>query len=220
MLFFGSGDREHPKNTNVHDRMYALKDKDLPTNTTVRTESDLYDATSDDLQTTTSSSTITSILTTLASDTNYGWFITLETSGEKALASPTVFNKVAYFTTYAPGASTDVCKGDAGNAFEYALNYKTGEAVLNFDTSNDGSSTTNTRAQSHINGVDGGTGNGGFVLLKSDRRKGIGSGIPSGDIIVINPNGQLKSYTGVGGSIAADNPVPGGAIVPLYWRQK
>ena len=42
----------------------------------------------------------------------------------------------------------------------------------------------------------------------------------TGEQAKLNPDGKLKSLTGVGGSIAGDNPLPGGAIVPLYWRQK
>ncbi len=213
MLFFGTGDREHPLNRGNVDRLYALKDKDQ---SSVMTESNMLDVTTDQLQTTTVTSgpgSIADILDTLNASANYGWYIKLnENSGEKVLAPPTVFNKVAYFTTYAPSTAAvpDPCNPDLGTARIYAVDYKTGEAVLNYDTSNDTYSTTNKRALSTP----------GQVLVRSDRLKTIGSGIPSGIVLIINPNGGLKALIGVGGVIPGENPKRGGSIIPLYWRQK
>jgi type IV pilus assembly protein PilY1 len=214
MIYFGTGDREHPLNPDVVDRMYALKDPG--TITSPKTETDLLDVTSDALQTTTIASGVGSVadlLAKLSASTNFGWYIKLDqNSGEKVLAPPTVFNKVAYFTTYAPGASsTDPCvAGNLGTSRLYALNYQTGEAVLNYDKSNDSGSAPNKRASYA----------GGGILARSDRVKTTGSGIPSGVVVLITPGGQTKLLTGVGGAIAGDNPPPGGSIVPLYWRQR
>jgi type IV pilus assembly protein PilY1 len=99
---------------------------------------------------------------------------------------------VAYFTTYQPSsvAVPDPCEPDLGTARLYAVDYKTGEAVLNYDTSNDSISTTNKRAISTP----------GQVLVRSDRLKTLGSGIPSGIVLIINPNGGLKALIGVGGA--------------------
>jgi len=47
MLFFGTGDRENPKDTTVINRLYAVKDKNPPA---TLEESDLVDVTSDLLQ--------------------------------------------------------------------------------------------------------------------------------------------------------------------------
>ncbi|MRR53546.1 MAG: hypothetical protein EG822_03405 [Deltaproteobacteria bacterium] len=214
MIYFGTGDREHPLNTHVVDRMYALKDPN--TISTTKTESDLLDVTSDALQTTTIASGIGSVadlLSQLTASTNFGWYIKLDqNSGEKVLAPPTVFNKVVYFTTYAPGASsTDPCvAGNLGTSRLYALNYQTGEAVLNYDKANDSGTLPNKRAIYA----------GGGILARSDRVKTTGSGIPSGVVVLITPGGQTKLLTGVGGAIAGETPPPGGSIVPLYWRQK
>ena len=57
--------------------------------------------------------------------------------GEKVLASPSVFNGTAFFSTYTPNATTSVdpCNpGNLGTSRLYAVNYRTGEAVLNFYT--------------------------------------------------------------------------------------
>jgi len=194
--------------------MYALKDPGTITST--KTESDLLDVTSDALQTTTIASgtgSVADLLSQLTASTKFGWYIKLDqNSGEKVLAPPTVFNKVAYFTTYAPGASsTDPCvAGNLGTSRLYALNYQTGEAVLNYDKTNDTGSAPNKRASYA----------GGGILSRSDRVKTTGSGIPSGVVVLITPGGQTKLLTGVGGAIAGETPPPGGSIVPLYWRQK
>jgi type IV pilus assembly protein PilY1 len=210
MIIFGTGDREHPLNTNVVDRIYVLKDPG--TITTTKTESNLVDLTSDLLQTTTSAG-IASIITQLNASTNFGWYIKLdENAGEKVLSAPMVFNKVIYATTYSPEASsTDICvAGNLGTSRLYALNYKTGEAVLNYNTGNDTDPLLNDRAKC----------SGGGILARSDRVKTTGSGIPSGVVVLVTPGGQTNLLTGVGGAIAGEHPLPGGSIIPLYWRQK
>ncbi|TWJ32438.1 pilus assembly protein [Geobacter argillaceus] len=208
MLYFGSGDREHPLNTAVVDRIYAVIDRDQ---TTTATESDLMDVTDDQLQTTTKTSgtgSVTDLLSRLNATTNYGWYIKLDqNSGEKVLSAPLVFNKVAYFTTNTPGSSAIIqaCQPNLGTARMYALSYKTGEAVMNYDTSNDSTTTTNQRAKS-----------GGNVLQRSDRVKTTGSGIPPGVTAIITPGGGVSLWTGM----QKQDTVKGGSIIPLYWRQK
>ncbi|AJE02896.1 pilus assembly protein [Geobacter pickeringii] len=211
MLFFGTGDREHPLNRGVVDRIYSIKDQGQ---TSAKTESDLVDVTTDLLQSATATSaSISGILSSLSASTNYGWYIKLnQNPGEKVLAPPVVFNKAAYFTTYAPnvGVVSDPCNpGNLGTARIYALNYQTGEAVLNYDTSNDGT-TTNARAN----------GGSGQVLMRSDRVKTLGTGIPSGIVILITSSGEQRALIGVGGVIANETPKKGGSVVPLYWRRK
>jgi type IV pilus assembly protein PilY1 len=215
MIFFGTGDREHPLNTNVTDRIYAVKDPTTTPISTALTEYNLLDVTTDQLQTlpaSTNQADINNLLNTLLSPTAGGWFIQLPNTGEKVLAAPTVFNKVAYFTTFAPGiTNTDVCgSGNLGTSRLYALNYQTGEAVLNFNTGDDIGTAPNSRAVY----------SGGGLLNATDRSTNTGSGIPSGLVILITPGGQTKAYTGIGGAISSNNPPPGGSMVPLYWRQK
>lgn len=210
-LYFGTGDREHPLNWAVTDRFYALKDSGQ---TSAVTESNMMDVTSDLLQTTSDSNTITNTLNTLNSSSNYGWYIQLNQNyGEKVLAAPTVFNKVAYFTTYAPNTDTtnaDPCAGNLGTARLYAVNYLTGEAVLNYNTSNDNIKPPSSRANYYGVGT----------LDRTDRVMTIGSGIPSGMVLIINPGGETKALIGVGGVIPGETPKKGGSIIPLYWRQK
>jgi type IV pilus assembly protein PilY1 len=128
MLFFGTGDREHPQNGTVSNRIYAVKDKNLGS---PLVETNLYDVTDDELQwSTTTATRKDEILTAL--DQAYGWYIILGT-GEKSLATPVVFYGIAYFTTFSPEEGTDPCQAQFGTARMYALDYKTAMAVFDFD---------------------------------------------------------------------------------------
>jgi len=247
MLFFGTGDREHPTNTAVIDRMYAVKD---PTTVTYGssapslplTEKNLMNVTSDLLQSPTWTATQVNTylnqlngVTAITSDNDpysagnyaYGWYIQLNSSansGEKVLAPPVVFNGDATFNTYTPiaaSSSTNSCTANLGTATQYDLNYLTGEAIMDKNTANDTglSGTTNVRALYNDYGTYNGNGGAG-VLNASDRSQVIGSGIPSGSVIIVNPGGQTEALTGGGGSIITGARNPGGGILPLYWRQK
>ncbi len=90
------------------------------------------------------------------------------------------------------------------------MNYLTGEAVANYDTTNDGgySSESNTRA---LTGDD-------EVIKKSDRVKTMGSSIPSGIVIIISENGP-SSLVGVGGALNKEELKPGGGTTRVFWRQ-
>lgn len=212
MILIGSGDREHPLNTSVVDRAYAVRDKGQ---LTTKTEADLLDVTTDQLQAATGTqadidTAVNSALATLASSSNYGWYMRLEPYiGEKILAPPALLNKVAYFTSFTPGTSivVDPCKpNNLGTSRLYVLNYATAEAVTNYDTTNDATVTLNKRAKSSPTG---------YTLLRSDRVKTIGSGIASGVVIV-----RDKAFIGAGGSILTENIKKGGRIINLYWGQK
>ena len=238
MLFFGTGDREHPTNTAVIDRIYAVKD---PVDVTFggtpvtlpMTESNLMDVTADTLQ---AAGTTTDTVKTLLGQLNggtamsgstyaYGWYIKLNASansGEKVLAAPVVFNSDATFNTYTPiavGGSTNSCTANLGTATQYDMNYTTGEAVMNKVTSNDGTSTTNVRALFNNGGIYYGSGSTG-VLQASDRAQTLGSGIPSGSVVYITPGGQSELLTGGSASLITGAQKSGGAVMRLYWRQK
>ena len=229
MLFFGTGDREHPVRTDTNDttnpiqtdRMYAVKDK---AQTYTITESYLTDVTTDELQALpgTSQSQIDCVLSRLGwqkvitgCDEQDGWYIKLDAFGanseEKVLASATVFNQGAYYTTFAPdtSGSTNVCiSGNLGTARVYGVHWRTGEAIINFDTTNDSTSTTNARAKDTS----------GRILLRSDRAETIGSGIPSQLTIIVDPKGAF-GLVGVGGSIKVPDIKDEGANKVIYWRE-
>lgn len=211
VLYFGTGNRENPRGTSVVDRLYAIKD--AGNITTPLTESNLYNATENLLQvSSTSSSEITSILSSLS--TSKGWYIKLDQhSGEKVLAPATVFAKVAYFTTFSPDPSESLnpCLPNRGTARVYAVNYLTAEAVFNYNTSNDSGFSTETNKRA--------LGNDGEILKRSDRFDAIGSGIPSGVVVIINAEGE-GALIGVGGGLEIPEVRAGKTAIRLYWRDK
>lgn len=195
MIAIGSGDREHPLNRAVVDRMYMIKDKGQVSASGID-EGNLMDVTANELQGAgTTVARQEEILSSLNASTNYGWMVQLSSNpGEKVLASPLIINKVAYFTTYTPNilVAPDPCiPGNLGVSRLYALNYKTGEATLNFQANNDTSSVSNERALNKD----------GKVLLTADRVATLGSGIPSGLTIIIPESGDLAVVATSGGGV-------------------
>jgi len=152
---------------------------------------------------------------------NFGWQISLdETShdGEKVLAPALTFNKVAYYSTYAPGTlNLDPCiSGNLGISRLYAVDYLTGEAVLNFNNlANNGSANNDGEATTNNNRA---VNNSGDVLRKEDRSVDLGVGIPSGIVVLLPPTGKAKLLIGCGGGLCTEDPVLGGTVYPIYWR--
>jgi type IV pilus assembly protein PilY1 len=223
-LYFGTGDREHPLNLAVTDRMYEVIDKGQ---SSAVTEATLIDVTDDLLQTATDITTpaFKSLLQNLAdandpTKTNYyGWYIRLnQTPGEKVLSGATVYNKVAYFTTFAPSSATtslDPCTtGNLGSGSIYALDYSNGGAVINFDATNDPLYDT-VKNNPYATPPQTNTGGGHVVLLPKDRIMKLGDGIPSGIVVTGD-----KILIGCGGGLCTTSTTPGGQVFPVYWRQR
>jgi type IV pilus assembly protein PilY1 len=191
MLFFGTGDREDPKGTKDKDRIYAFKDKNA---STTKGESDLVDVTGFyELSADQQAAKLNEI------KSQYGWFIQLDKKdGEKCLATPVVYNKIAYFTSFSPSteAIDDPCFIGEGTASLYAVNYSTGEAAFNLDLTND---------------------TGGTVIKKSDRSSIIGSAIPSGVVITVI-GGQVTAYIGVGGGVNRPTLSSSRSMFPVHWK--
>jgi type IV pilus assembly protein PilY1 len=227
MVYFGTGDREHPQNYlnpgaggAVVDRFYAFRDNDLAS--TVRAESELVDVTENILQQDVDQSEIVPVLNELNDPSKFGWYIKLNAAsndGEKVLAPASVFNQVAFFTTYQPytvaqldSITTPCLPGNLGTSRLYAVNYLTGEAVYNFNGDND-TAASNKRAQ----GVDkdGNT----FTLRRSDREFSLGGGIPSGIVFIIGADGKVTTVTSADASFPALTLDGDGVIFPVYWVQ-
>lgn len=225
VLYFGTGDREHPLNFNVVDRIYSLIDRGqnystsdaLPaatnadnTRTDQVDERHLIDLTDNDLQEGTSTVAL-KVLDALAQPTNFGWYIRLENVGEKSLAAPVVFAGQTFFTTYSPLlVIDDPCTiGNLGSSRLYHLDYRTGEAVYNYV--NDTSQTAN--AENERSSKDG------QILLKADRVKDLGEGIPSGIVTLIDASGKvtmmISASNRVGTYAAPDTKL----ITPVYYMQ-
>ncbi len=194
MLFFGTGDREAPKSTNVVNRLYAVKDKNP---STVLTENDLVNVTDDLLQDPSATSTQkTDILNVLS--TKSGWYIKLDqNAGEKCLSNSVLFYGVIYYTTFTPdiGDPGDPCFLSEGKERLYALNYKTGEAAFNLD----------------------GLSIGGMDITEEDRSIIMGPSIPSGIIVTFFGN-EPVAYAGVGGGVYRTPIKNPKALIPIHWR--
>lgn len=195
LVIFGTGDREHPKEYAVYNRLYAVKDRNP---TTPLKEADLADVTLDLLQTGTSEQKQN---TYNELRTKSGWFIILsQNSGEKCLAPPLLFYRIAYYTTFTPqiGSSSDPCFLGEGTARLYAVGYLTGNAIFNFDLTNDVSETT---------------------LGAGDRSIVIGTAIPSGAIIAVVGGSSATGYIGIGGGIYKAPLKSSKVLVPITWKQ-
>jgi Tfp pilus tip-associated adhesin PilY1 len=116
-VFFGTGDRENPTDTNSRNNFYAVKDDgigDYP-----RGPVNLRNVTAFTDQT----------FTTPRGPLN-GWYIELARS-EKVLSKPAVFSNLLYFTTYSY-ATTDECNR-TGVASLYIVEYLSGGGALVLD---------------------------------------------------------------------------------------
>jgi type IV pilus assembly protein PilY1 len=200
-IYFGTGDREDPGNTTVENRIYAVKND--WTATGPMSEAALVDVTANLIQLGTEEQK-EQVRSQLA--TQKGWFIRLENSGEKVVASPRVYAGVVYFTTYTPGqgeASADPCEASTANgaARLYAVDFRTGAAVHNFST------TTETDPAGHV-----------VALGKSDRAKVIGTAIPSAPVIAILKGGAFL-FVGVEGGVSSMPVVAGQDMYRYFWNQ-
>jgi type IV pilus assembly protein PilY1 len=191
MLLFGTGDREHPKETTKVNRLYAIKDENP---SSVLTENNLSDVTEDLLQTGTATQK-----TLALNDLNSkeGWFIKLDQNpGEKCLSNAIIFAGVVYYTTFTPtvGKEDDICFVGEGTGRLYAVDYKTGNAVFNLD----------------------GLGTIG-ALTRSDRSEIIGTAIPSG-VIITFIGGSAVGYTAAGIGVSPIELRSPKTIIPINWR--
>jgi type IV pilus assembly protein PilY1 len=207
MIFFGTGNRADPTETDLVNRIYAIKNhwETLSTFNTL-TENDLYDATDDTIALGTDGPTGTKAAAQEALSTGNGWFIRLENTGEKVTSPVVVFNGVVYFTTYTPESGStgngtcDVVSGQ-GTARLYALNYKTGEAAFEWSDVAETDASGNTVSKG-----------------KLDRSKIIGTSIASAPVIAILQGGP-QIYIGVQGGVQQLNPSVTKNMETFFWRQ-
>jgi type IV pilus assembly protein PilY1 len=191
-LFFGTGDRAHPLNMAVSDRLYMVKDTGQ---TIPLRESDLYDVTAFPQGLTTDQ--------TIQLESKAGWYIRLPVDGEKVLAPALVFSGVAYYTTYAPSTDDAILRscteGNLGTARLWSVRWRDGSAAFYRDDLVDGSE------------------NGG---ANADIRSLIiGEGIPSGLVPTINEDGSSGGFIGCGAGLCLPPPTNNRLVYPLYWKQ-
>ncbi len=202
-VFFGTGDRERPGETQTINRFYAVKND--WTMTSPLSEADLVDVTDNLVQLGTAEEKVQ--VKALLQERK-GWFIRLENPGEKFVSSPRVYGGVVYFTTYTPSADTgidpeDPCAASTvrGVARLYAVNYRDGGAVHDF------SATPETDRSGNA-----------VALGKLDRSLAIGTAIPSAPVIAILAGGA-RLFIGVEGGIVSLPTVATQEMIRYYWNQ-
>jgi type IV pilus assembly protein PilY1 len=202
-IYFGTGDRENPDESTVVNRFYAVKNDWTAVSTL--TESDLLDVTSNLIQLGTAEEK-QQVKTDL--ETKKGWFIRLENTGEKVVASPRVYGGVVYFTTYTPSDGSGVDPSDPcaastvrGVGRLYALNFKNGAAVHEFSTQTETDHSGNT-----------------VSLGKKDRSLAVGTAIPSAPVIAIL-GGGARLFIGVEGGIVSLPTIATQDMYRYYWNQ-
>jgi type IV pilus assembly protein PilY1 len=229
-LWFGTGDRAHPLNHAVVDRLYKVVDNGQVTNTGIN-EKHLVDLTEDPLQSDQYNiADILSKLQNLATGPNneddyyHGWMIkmnydfengnTSTVVGEKMLAAPVMFNNEAYYTTYSPledPSLTDPCAvGNLGSSRLYHLSAHNGEAIFNYDLTNDDDTLED---GSRAEAADG------SVLKRSDRSRTLGQGIPSGIVTLIDASGRVTMMISSSNRVETYNAPDIKLISPVYWMQ-
>jgi type IV pilus assembly protein PilY1 len=157
LVFIGSGDRNDACSTSSSDRIYAIKD--VHTDVTF-TDADLTDITDPQI-------------TPPTFPADNGYYLSLG-AGEKILARGMVFNGIYYISSFFPGNSDPCMPGGASRL--YALGYKTGGAVIDFDG-------------------DG----------YEERWTEVGGGIPSKPVIIIPPQGDARLLISVGSTVPEVN---------------
>jgi type IV pilus assembly protein PilY1 len=119
----GSGYRGHPLYKGTADRFYSFRTPIITGNAphSVLTESDLYDATDNLIQS--GSTSEKAAAASAFTDTAGGWYIRLTNSGEKVLSDALTFSGQLFFNTYEPAASAaNSCKAVQGVGRAYAVN--------------------------------------------------------------------------------------------------
>jgi type IV pilus assembly protein PilY1 len=141
-IAIGSGWRGHPRNADIQDRFYAIRDYE-PFNPLTQTAFNNFDVIADgDL------ADITTNVNPLVPDGAPGWKLELRLpggfNGEKVLAESRTFNNVIFFPTYLPGgtAASDPC-APAGTNRAYAVSVNDGRPVI--DINRDNQTTTEDR---------------------------------------------------------------------------
>jgi len=163
-ILMGSGYRAHPLNGVIEDRFYAFKQLLGSSSTHVDvTESDLYDATSNDIQ---SGSTSQQAAAQTALNSAKGWFIKMENKGEKVLSRPLVVEGSVIFTTYEPKASLVGCTPVPGQSREYIVSVLDASATVEKDDV-DGLSTSDRSSLLELQGIVDDT-----VLVKTEDGQG------------------------------------------------
>ncbi|MBF0437720.1 MAG: hypothetical protein HQL93_01225 [Magnetococcales bacterium] len=152
-VLIGSGDREHPLDEKVENRMYMFKDTDTNVTSTDANilESNLYNATTNCIQDSTACVAEDSTSAQSSLNSAKGWYIQL-LPGEKLVSNAVSINKVTFFNTHQPAslASDTSCANNLGIARAYQVSYLNATALTDRDS--DSKTSSSDRYQVHPGG--------------------------------------------------------------------
>ena len=141
-LSVGSGYRSHPLDQTIHDRFYMVRDEQIGAGPKVWagytpiTEADLYDATNDVIGGGSAADRAAAIT---ALDNADGWYIRVDTDGEKVISESITFADYLIFTSFKPTREvSDSCLADVGTATAYVVSVVDASAQFDFDESQPG----------------------------------------------------------------------------------
>jgi type IV pilus assembly protein PilY1 len=154
-LAISSGYRAHPNNTDIHDRIYVIKDTDVynvPNPYVTLTESNLYNATLNLVAGDGSAAQNDTAKAALANTD--GWYIFLDDEtvasnwlGEKGLSEALILEGTVIVTTFTPNltSSSSSCNPQSGNGKVFFMNVLDASPVL--------SAATDKRPGRHLYGI-------------------------------------------------------------------
>jgi len=202
-VIVGTGNRAHPSNTDVSDRVYALRDKftdTMPDSNTDNLADSGYPQASGPITNTDLVDVSTTVLNnTAATKGSMGWYFDFDTQGtdgEKVLSAPTVIAGNVFFTTYVPDLSntTDLCTMNIGGGYAYNMNVLTTKAALDWDED-------------------------GTLEDTADRQKQLGGGIPS-DVVPVFTKEGVVGIVGVEGGASQLGALSGLPRYRTYWYEE
>ncbi len=132
-LAFGTGDRMNPLTSDNDNRLYVLKDTNFnlasPTWSTVD-NSDLYDATNNDLGTLTDQTQLLNEYEDLANAK--GWYIDLP-ADRKAISTPLISQGIVNFPVYSIPSNSNPCARDLGEGTLYRMALFDAQPVFDYN---------------------------------------------------------------------------------------
>jgi type IV pilus assembly protein PilY1 len=201
-VLIGSGNRTNPLGSDVQDRFYGFRDKDIGGMTDLSPVDNIADTYPDGTGTPFTHSTLvdvsSSILdTTAGTKSSDGWYFDFTTTGtadEKVLSAPSVIAGNVFFTTFEPDAtiSSDLCSTNIGGGNAYGFNVLSTNAALDWD------------------------GDGDIDL--ADRKLALGGGIPS-DVVPIFTKEGVVGIVGIEGGAAQLGVLSELPRVRTYWYE-
>ncbi len=213
VLYFGTGDRAHPRFAMISNRFYAFADTD-----SLIYETDLLNLTCNELDADANNDGDESVrneLKNLFYDNKVKGFyrvmdkqgdckdgIYTDHTGEHILSQPRLFAGIIYFTSYQPVFSDP--SNPAGNIYIYALDYSFGISVFNNPTNDKDDNVIKT--------------------LEDTYYRMTGNAIPSG-IEILTKGGHVSGLTSTGDKLSGiaeqqstNIPAPPGGVSQMLWE--